>query len=400
MGDTVDALIEKVRAMLEKGDDDATQLRTGIQGMAPIIKSESGAQPGGTPEISSILSKIKFGQITKLRKFEKGENFSTFCERFHEYVEIAQIVDDNMHLYFLQHVDDGTYSTLKLVNLNEDEKRNCALFCEKYKKAVYGAEQVPLKNELLECKQSISEDITDFSHRLREKAAIAFATEESIDENCLLALMRGLRDGEIRRKLNESSVTSFSEALILAKKLEKISNMFNNELKLTTPILKNSDVSFAAVGDTLQEGAQSTFNSSRRRAKSRHDSIESGRSNRSQSPQQDRHDSHQSRRSYRSPSPWQDRRDRSQSRRAYRSPSPWQDSCDRSQSRRSYRPPSPWQDRSDRMRSNRPQFSWRVAGPERRRCWTCNRIGHLKRNCYARNSASNPSKERPARTLN
>ena len=192
MGDTVDDKNQKSEG--HEGDEDATQLHTGIQDMASGVKANPGEQLGGTSEISSILSKIKFGQITKLRKFEKGENFSTFCERFHEYVEIAQIVDDNLHLYFLQHVDDGTYSTLKLVNLNEDEKRNCALFCEKYKKAVYGAEKVPLKNELLDCKQSISEGMTSFSHHLKEKAAIAFSTVESKDENCLLALMRGLRN--------------------------------------------------------------------------------------------------------------------------------------------------------------------------------------------------------------
>ena len=71
-------------------------------------------------------SKINFGQITKLRK-------ERICERFHDYAEITQIVDDDLHLYFPQHVDDGTHSTLKLVNLNEDEKRNCALFWEKYR---------------------------------------------------------------------------------------------------------------------------------------------------------------------------------------------------------------------------------------------------------------------------
>ena len=197
-------------------------------------------QHGSAAEISTVLSKMKIGQITKLRKFEKGENFSRFCERFREYVEITQIADVNLHLYFLQHVDDETYSTLKPVELNEAEKRDSSLFCEKYKQAVYGTDSVPLKNEVLECKQSSSEDITSYSHRLREKAAVAFTSKESIDENCLLALMRGLRDGEIRRKLNESSVTSFSEALKLAKKLEKISNMFDNELKLTAPILINS----------------------------------------------------------------------------------------------------------------------------------------------------------------
>ena len=40
--------------------------------------------------------------------------------------------------------------------------------------------------------------------------------------------------------------------------------MFDNEMKLTTPILKNSEVPFAAVGDTLQESNKSTLDSSRR----------------------------------------------------------------------------------------------------------------------------------------
>ena len=244
-------------------------------------------------------------------------------------------------MYFLQHVDDETYSTLKPVVLNEAEKRDSSLFCEKYKQAVYGTDSVPLKNEVLECKQSSSEDITSYSHRLREKAAVAFTSEESIDENCLLALMRGLRDGEIRRKLNESSVTSFSEALKLAKKLEKISNMFDNELKLTAPILKNSGVSFTAADNKLQEKDPYTVDHTLCRERPRHDSYDSRRPNRS-------------------PSPWRDRR---------------------------------WVSKSRERHATSTR-------PETRRCWACNRVGHLKRNCYARNRASNPFKAQPRRNLN
>jgi hypothetical protein len=100
-------------------------------------------------------------------------------------------------------------------------------------KVIYGAESIPLKNKVQECKQLVGESMTTFSHRLMEKAEIAFSNQQWKDENCVLALLRGVRDKEIRRKLNESSVTTFGEALKLAKKLDKISNMFEVEYNPT-----------------------------------------------------------------------------------------------------------------------------------------------------------------------
>ena len=269
---------------------------------------------------------IGMGQMTKLRKFEKGENFSRFCERFQEYVQMTNLKGSQLHLFFLQHVDDETYSTLKAANLEEDEKQNCALFCEIYKKAIYGTDSVPLKNEVLECKQEIGESISTFSHRIREKAAIAFSTVEAIDENSLLTLMRGIRNADIRRKLAESSVSNFGEALKFAKKLEKISAMFEPEIQPAS-ILKSS----ASFSDQMRQE-----NNTLRRDRSRNDSCES-----------DQSDSHWPRgRKYLprySSFEYQRRASISRERRAYPS------------------------------------------NPERRRCWKCNRIGHLKRNCYARN---------------
>ena len=360
---TTDELIEKVKTLLEAEGEDATKFLTGIHDKLIPVKEESVELDDKATEISSALCRIKIGQATKLRNFQKGENFSRFCERFQEYVEITQIVDSKLHLFFLQHVDDVTYSTLKAVNLDAEQQSDCSLFCEIYKDAVYGSETVPLKNEVLECKQLVDEDITSFAHRLREKAIIAFSNEESIDENCLLSLMRGVRDNSIRQKLNESSVSNFSEALKLAKKLEKISNMFGAELNPATSILKN--VSFDAVDDRRQE-----------------------KENNSVSP------------SYRERS----RSDRSDSWRPNRSPSPGRDSNRNSWSR------SP----SGTGNGNSARFSFRnnrgasrsrerqatSSRPETRKCWACNRVGHLKRNCYARNRAAGPSGTRPSRNLN
>ena len=243
MGETADQLLEKVRTLLAADDDESTKFLTGIDQFLPktAIKEEPEVSGSNTVVLTSALGRMNFGlgHMTKLRKFEKGENFSRFCERFQEYVQIADIKGSQLHFFFLQHVDDETYSTLKAVNLKEEEKQNSALFCELYKKAIYGTDSVPLKNEVLECKQEIGESISTFSYRIREKASVAFSTVEAIDENSLLALMRGIRNSDIRRKLAESTVSTFSEALKLAKKLEKISSMFESEIQPAS-ILKGS----------------------------------------------------------------------------------------------------------------------------------------------------------------
>ena len=364
MGESVEQLLEKVKALLEKEDETSTQFKTGIAQLLPEpeVKVESGEHEASrATEISSALSRIKLGQVTKLRKFEKGENFSRFCERFQEYVQITQINDSQLHLFFLQHVDDETYSTLKSVNLGDDEKRNCSLFCEIYKEAVYGTDSVPLKNEVLECKQAAGESITSFSHRLREKATIAFTSEDSIDENCLLALMRGVKDNEVRRKLNESSVTTFSEALKLAKKLEKISNMFEGEVS-TASILKGSKVFFIDNESQKKQGEPVPV-----------------------SPSQwnrPRHGSDDSRGSNRSSSPWRSSRDRWPRTSNYR-PRERGTSLERARS-----PSVTRGQRRDTMVEGRQSNSFRS---EMRRCWACNRKGHLKRNCYAKSSITNTS---------
>jgi hypothetical protein len=169
----------------------------GIQNFIPIKQEKVDSNPNATG-ISSAFSKLKLGQMKKLRKFERGENFSRFCERFAKFVQITKIADDNLHFFFLQNVDDETYGTLESVNLKESEQRDCTLFCEIYETAIYGAESIPLKNEVQECKQLVCESMTTFSHHLKEKAEIAFSSQQSKDENFLLALLRGVRDKEIR----------------------------------------------------------------------------------------------------------------------------------------------------------------------------------------------------------
>ena len=144
--------------------------------------------------------------IIKFQKYERGDNFAIFCERFIEYICISKIHDINLYLIFLQYVnDDQTYSILKSVDLTRAEKGNAKYFCEKYKHAFYGDEKLLLKNELLNCKQHTNENIDEYVYKLRRKATVAYKNQENADEMCLIVFLRGVKDPDMRIKLAEAS---------------------------------------------------------------------------------------------------------------------------------------------------------------------------------------------------
>ena len=119
---------------------------------------------------------MRMSQMTKLRKFTKGENFSRFCGRFQEYVYITKIEDRNLYMYFLQNVDDKTYSTLKSVKLTVSQKGSAELFCNVYKNAIL------IYGEVMDCKQQSGKNISDFVYRLCKKNTnIAYADSDIMD---------------------------------------------------------------------------------------------------------------------------------------------------------------------------------------------------------------------------
>ena len=200
------------------------------------IKLEAKSQQ--KEEYPVTISKMR---LSKLSKFRKGENFARFCERFQEYSYLTKMQDDNLHLFFLQHVDDVTYSTLKPIELTDSQKRDPKRFCNIYKDAIYGDQSMAMKNEFIHCKQKSDEDISDFACRLRDKASIAFEDPAMADENCLQALCRGVKNKYIKRKLNESNLENINDAIKLAKRLEKVEAMLSDESSVTS-ILKNTQL--------------------------------------------------------------------------------------------------------------------------------------------------------------
>ena len=378
MEDTPEQLLEKVRNQLAALGDRSAEF---VEELGKLIPKAETEEPESvldtTKELSEAITKMKISQVTKLRNFKKGENFSRFCERFQEFVYIMKMEDTNLHLYFLQHVDDSTYSTLKAIPLSDVEKQYADLFCKIYKDVIYGSDIIPLKNELLECKQLANEDITEYAYRLREKASIAFSEPENIDMNCMLALMRGIKDSDMRRKLNESSVTDFNEALRLAKKLEKVDHMIN-ETPAVSSIMKNSAVRFSEISSSREQSESPKSD----RSRTSNDSWNSfnSQSKKEDIPGRSRDRSNSS--SWSRSSSKEYNRDKS---RDYgndvrgRSRSPFR------RENRDGRNQIPW----DRNATPRYRPRGRVSSYQQKACWACHKIGHIRRDCWQKNRYSN-----------
>ena len=80
---------------------------------------------------------LSISRIAKLRKFERGQNFSRFCEKFTDIVTITKMNTENQYAFFMQNVDDQTYSILKSVGVSDEQKADKPQFCALFKRATY-----------------------------------------------------------------------------------------------------------------------------------------------------------------------------------------------------------------------------------------------------------------------
>ena len=183
------------------------------------------------PDLASVLSNLSHGQ--PLKKFEKGDDFVTFCKRFTEHTKLIYIPIANHLPYFLQCINDDTvYNQLKSVKLTPEQSIDCDSFINEFKKAIYDEDAFFLKNKLLDCSQNSSESVQEYADRLCQKASIACPNNPSeADEFSLMAFIRGVSDRRIKLHLNTISFiyipSSFASAVKSAKLTERAYLMCN-----------------------------------------------------------------------------------------------------------------------------------------------------------------------------
>ena len=274
--------------------------------------------------LATELQNLKISYPAKFPKYQKGENFARYCEKFQEHVLISNTDDPNLYIYFLQNVDDETYAKLKSVELTELQKADAISFCPVFKKKIYGNQVVQLINEVRDCKQNSDESIADYAYRLSEKANIAYTDPSISERDCFMTFLRGVNNITIRRKLNEAtSLNNFNDAVDFAKQLESVEARFHSETESfeSKPILKESTVQ-------IENGDSNDLNNSRSNR------ISSNSSNK--------------------------RRGRSRS----RSPASLRKSPNK-------------YGKTHNSNYDRYQQPRRAV-----RCWTCDKIGHVSRNCW------------------
>ena len=198
-------------------DDDDDQLTQGP------VKREA-LNDGGNLQ-GLMTGMLGLNLIERPAKFKYGQDFNTYCTRFEEYVQLHSIQNARLHLLFLSNLDERSYKKLKDVSLTPPEKAYCELFLKKYRQVYYpSGETVSHQMQLGSIKQKLEESVDDFSFRLTELANKAY-TDRVLRESCsFLAFMQGIRDTDLKVKLNESDVRSYREAVSFAKRIERVAN--------------------------------------------------------------------------------------------------------------------------------------------------------------------------------
>ena len=164
-------------------------------------------------------------KIATPQPYKTDDDICLFFERFSQYVKLANLQEANLNLYLLSlFKDDKMYRKLCNVPLTNQQKCDATLLIAAYENALFPATETRiLRSSLSTIQQKLGEKIPDFIVRIDALAAKAFQNIELREEVSLSALISGLRDTDIKKKLLEADITSYDDATRLCTKHERIS---------------------------------------------------------------------------------------------------------------------------------------------------------------------------------
>ncbi len=166
----------------------------------------------------------------KPHRYRKGDDICTFLERFEHFIIVNRITDNNLDLHLLSLVeDDVMYKKLRSVRLTDVQKSKVKLLVAAIKESLYPATETRiLRSTMTTLKQEPGENVEIYSQRISDAADKAYSDPTLKEEASLSALISGIREVNIRKKLLEDDVDSFEKATRLAVKCERISKALND----------------------------------------------------------------------------------------------------------------------------------------------------------------------------
>ena len=173
-----------------------------------------------------------FGLKVTAPKYVNGHDFNHFCNQYMDYLLIQRVGGNSTHFSLL--LDEKTYKELAATkdSLTTIQSRSAKLFVPIFKKAMYPEGQsIVWKAKMKRMSQVPGEKIGDYATRIREYADLAYDNNSGLEksEMCCVTLIGGIRDKETWAKLVESGITSFEEAVRVAKKHEAIREAMDTE---------------------------------------------------------------------------------------------------------------------------------------------------------------------------
>ena len=166
-------------------------------------------------------------------EYVNGHDFNHFCNRYMDYLQIQRVGGSSSHFSLL--LDEKTYKELAATkdSLTTIQSRSAKLFVPIFKKAMYPEGQsIVWKAKMKRMSQDPGEKIGDYAARIREYADLAYGNNSGLEksEMCCVTLIGGIRDMETWARLVESGITSFEEALRVAKKHEAIREAMEKQI--------------------------------------------------------------------------------------------------------------------------------------------------------------------------
>ena len=163
-------------------------------------------------------------QLAKPHPFKPGDDIVLFFDRFKQFVTLSKLSECNLNLYLLSLIqDDKMYRRLKSISLTPEQKSDPDLLVNAYEEVLFPATETRiLRSSISSLKQKSGESISDFTLRIQKLAAKAYSDCDMRDESSISALISGIENSEIKKKLLETELHSFDHAIQLANKHERI----------------------------------------------------------------------------------------------------------------------------------------------------------------------------------
>ena len=299
-------------------------------------------------------------------KLNSNDDFTTWYAQFSNFAGAANIADKDRFATLCSYLDITAFTVVQGLALTEEAIISPATFKPLLEKALRGEETIPPRLALRYRTQKHDESLGEFAMSLGKLAIKAAASQTSNEETLIDTFCTGVRDTDLSLKLLESSFESLSSALQQAQKIESATNIRKFVRAPSTPASATSNIEILGIEPKIQPRNRS-ISPTNRRVSFNETSI---RQTNDRVVTPDKTDMfaqsvHPGRRAH---------------------PQSQSPNNVRFEPRRDYK-----YDNSFQYDPNRIGFSseGRV-GPQNRtnmntkRCWYCNRLGHVIRNCRTR----------------